>query len=605
MDDQSKKERPYFFRAWLCGPLRVERRLETAYEVVRPAEWGGSNYPRLLLKALLCCPGRQALRDDLLEMLWPETDIEQATQNLNTATTKLRHLLRPMKGQESLLITEDDATIYFLPDQTTLWTDVDEAQAHLSKVERLGRISPEALPLLERAAELLGRGMLLKEEGGAWVSSRRAMVDRVRYRCRLWLAEACIQQSMLGQAEAVLNTLLEEDPFDEDVLSRFMVLLHQQGMTHQALKLYSRTCERFTKVGIEPTEATKALATQLQEDRLYTHQTAVDTPSSQGTILLSRRSPLPTDAGTLVGMTGEVFSLWVDDLLGIYAHGLAVCQNLYFGGSPNQVADILPLYCNQTALLAQQASPLRPSAARLASMAQQLACELATDREDYGAAKSAARQAFFYAQIAGDVNLQVASLIGQANLGFHRKQSTAALQAYQHAVSLLANATPLLRGRTYAGLAEVYAMCGQMQEALRAMGLAYEHYPIKPEDDAAYPYLRASRYALYVFGDAQSRLFLGQPKEADKALIAMERETNDPQVEPITKLDLLYYRAEAQIQQGELESSSTILTEAAMLAKDLGSRLYFNKLVKSYHDLQARWPRESLVDILEEVFQPW
>ncbi len=148
-------------------------------------------------------------------------------------------------------------------------------------------------------------------------------------------------------------------------------------------------------------------------------------------------------------------------------------------------------------------------------------------------------------------------------------------------------------------------MHGQFQEAMRAMGLAYEHFPMKPEDDPAYPYLRASRYSLYVFGDAQSRLLLSQLKEADKALIAMQQETNDPEIEPITKVDLLYYQAEAQIQQGELEPSTTILTEAATLAKSLGSRLYFNKLAASYHQLEDQWPREPLVTALEEVFQPW
>jgi len=85
----------------------------------------------------------------------------------------------------------------------------------------------------------------------------------------------------------------------------------------------------------------------------------------------------------------------------------------------------------------------------------------------------------------------------------------------------------------------------------------------------------------------------------------MQRETNDPQIEPVTKLDMLYYQADVQIQQGELELSSTILTEAAQLSKDLGSRLYFNKLAISYHELQIQWPREPLVVTLEEAFQPW
>lgn len=321
---------------------------------------------------------------------------------------------------------------------------------------------------------------------------------------------------------------------------------------------------------------------------------------------LSRRSVLGLGVGAVAEITGDLVNMWADDLLSIYARGIAACQDLYFGGNPHHVEALLPLYCSQTALLAQRPSPLQKSAARLASQAQQLACEVFTDREDFGSAEQAGRQAFLYGELANDLNLQVASLILLANLSFHRKLSTAALWAYERAVSLLnEHVTPLLKGRTYAGIAEVYAMRGQFQESMRAMGQAYEHYPMKPEDDPAYPYLRASRYALYVFGDAQSRLFLEQPKEAEKALIAMQKETNDPQVEPVTKLDLLYYQAETQIQRKELEASGAVLTEAGLLAKELGSRLYFNKLAVSYHNLRVQWPQEPLVVALEEVFRPW
>ncbi len=313
---------------------------------------------------------------------------------------------------------------------------------------------------------------------------------------------------------------------------------------------------------------------------------------------------LEASAG-LVGLP-PLTELWAGDLLTIYARGIAACYCLYFEGSPHQVEDILPLYRDQTAILAKSPSPLQSAAARLASQAQQLTCELATDQEDFRVAQQAGQQALELAQLADDVNLQVTALISLANIGFHRKLSAAALHSYKQAVSLLNDrVTPLLKGRTYAGLAEVYAMRQDLQGSMRAMGLAYEHYPLKPEEDPAYPYLRASRYSLYVFGDVQSRLFLGQPKEANKALIAMQQETNDPQIEPITQLDLLYYQADVQIQQGELESSTAILAKAALLAKDLGSRLYFNKLAMSYHQLQTQWPKESAIIALEDVFQPW
>ena len=55
--DDSKQEgnnqrvAPYFMIR-LCGPFRAERRVGTGYESVRIPEWGGSSYPRLLLKAL-------------------------------------------------------------------------------------------------------------------------------------------------------------------------------------------------------------------------------------------------------------------------------------------------------------------------------------------------------------------------------------------------------------------------------------------------------------------------------------------------------------------------------------------------------------------------
>jgi tetratricopeptide (TPR) repeat protein len=305
-------------------------------------------------------------------------------------------------------------------------------------------------------------------------------------------------------------------------------------------------------------------------------------------------------------MTDSTLALWADDLLSVYAHGIAACQDLYYGGQPHQVERLLPLYQRQTAALASSPGPLQRSAAALASQAHQLACELFTDREDFGAAAQAGELALLFAQGADDRNLQVNALISLANLGFHRKLSTAALAAYERAVALLDDqVTPLLQGRTYAGIAEVYAMRGHFQEAMRAMGLAYEVYPQRPEEDPAYQYLRASRYALYVFGDAQSRLFLGQPKEAEQALVAVARETHDLESEPVTRLDMLYYQAEAQVQQAEMETALLALQEGAQLARHLGSRLYFGKLAELLERIRGRWPQEKMVRQAEEAFTPW
>ncbi|MBE3558889.1 MAG: hypothetical protein IMW89_06650 [Ktedonobacteraceae bacterium] len=290
------------FRVWLCGPLRVERRVGTGYEGVQTAEWGGSHYPRLLLKGLLCRPGRQERREALLDLLWPDADPEQAAQYLNTATTKLRRVLQPVKGQESLLMTEGDSAVYRLADQAMLWVDADEGLALLKEAEQRGRMLPEALPLLEQAATCFTRGVFLQEEG-LWVAGRRATVEQARYRCRLWLAEAYEQQGMPGQAETALSLLLEEDATDEDVLCRLLWLLHRQGMTSQALRRYQQACEFFDREGLELTEATKHVAEQL-----VTSDRSISPPAALSSFSLGT-NPLP---GIFLGMrdrTDEILSL--------------------------------------------------------------------------------------------------------------------------------------------------------------------------------------------------------------------------------------------------------------------------------------------------------
>ncbi|HEU5375116.1 MAG TPA: BTAD domain-containing putative transcriptional regulator [Ktedonobacteraceae bacterium] len=255
------------FRIRLWGPFRVEKRVGEEYEPVKTADWGGSNYPRLLLKALLCCPGRRGRREALIDLLWPDIEIEQATVYLNTATTKLRQLLRQDKNHESLLLTEHDATIYHLPDQGMLWVDSDAVHAAMAQAERVGRTSVDALALLEEAINLSDRGTFLEAEEAQWATEKRATRERERYCGRIWLAESYEQQGMPWQAETILTTLLELDPFDEDVLCRFMMLLQRQGMAHQALRFYRRTRELFESEHLELTEATQNLAASLEKQR--------------------------------------------------------------------------------------------------------------------------------------------------------------------------------------------------------------------------------------------------------------------------------------------------------------------------------------------------
>jgi DNA-binding SARP family transcriptional activator len=289
------------FRIWTCGAFRVERRVGESYQPIGISEWGGSNYPRLLLKVLLCHPRRRVRREAVLELLWGECDGEQALHNLNTGVSKLRNLLRPSKGKASLLLTAEDASWYQLVDQQLLWVDADAALLLLEQAEQAERSGKHPFLLVKQAAQYLTPGAFLEGEEGLWLSGRRATVDVARQRCVLWQASLYEQQDQIDKAQSLVLTLLEEDCTNEDVLCQAMQLLHRRGMTSQAFKLYKRTTEALALDELEPTETTRALAERLRSEvrpiELHTSVLsahALGMPATQGILLPSSMSMPPS-----------------------------------------------------------------------------------------------------------------------------------------------------------------------------------------------------------------------------------------------------------------------------------------------------------------------
>jgi tetratricopeptide (TPR) repeat protein len=288
----------------------------------------------------------------------------------------------------------------------------------------------------------------------------------------------------------------------------------------------------------------------------------------------------------------------LDDMM-----GLATCWELYHEGKSAQVASLPPVYRHHFSVLAHQSSPIQKQASALASEVYQLSCELATDSGQFTAAQQACQLALLYAQYSEEPNIQAAAHMRQANIYFHQQQPEQALSAYQQTLPVLSNTSPLLKGRIYAGLAEVQAMRQEKQEALTYTGLAHEHYPEHPELDSAYRYTHATQYSLYVFGEGQTRLFLQQPKAAEEAFTYVEKHIITPQTDPLTRVDLLYYQTLASVMMEDLPTSCDRIIDAVHLARDIKSQLYYNKIYGTYQDMKKKWRYERQIIDLEGLFQ--
>ncbi len=256
IDQQSSS---VLMRVWLLGPFLVERRHEHGtWEAINT--WDKYPYARLLLKRLLCSGERKVQRSTIIDDLWPHPDTPERYPS--DAAYHLRKVLHI----PNVLKTFGTNSGYQLVDQSLLWVDVDACTALLTEAERIGRTSAAALRLLEQASEHFQRGGFLEGQAGEWCHARRATVERMWYRCHLWLADAYEQQGLVGQAEMQYSRLLEEDPTDEDALCLLIGLLYRHGLTQQALRCYEETKKQIKQIGLQLSSATTAFAERLRSE---------------------------------------------------------------------------------------------------------------------------------------------------------------------------------------------------------------------------------------------------------------------------------------------------------------------------------------------------
>lgn len=603
MSDEAEGETAALLRASLFGAFVIERRVDGQWVAIERQQWGKGNYTRMLCKRLLCATGRRLSRGKLLEDLWPDA----ADRNLDDSAYKLRRLLREASGQ-SLLQTSNGG--YQLANQSLIWTDADACATLLQEAEQKGRITPAALPLLEQALHYFERGTFLEDEEGTWCHSlRKARVDMMHC-CRIWLAEAYETQGKPWQAQTLYRKLLDHDPGNEEALRRLMLLLAGQGMTRQALRCYEDYKGQLELEAFQLSLAMQELVKQLQNGALPVRvQVSSPVQNSDNQEILDKHSTInDADILQLSILTQSYLPLDfrlqdVDkEILGYIRKLSETCWYLSKNNQLHMAEVVLWTYLPRIITLAQRHSEYQETIASYVSQGYLLAASLAGHRNDLQKRYYFSEQALLYGKLAEDHNLSVSALKQLAQTLDYLETPTQTIQTYQKALPYIRNVSPLLRSRMYAGLAGTYAQSGQEQEALRYLGLAYESFPERPEDDPSFLYVDADYFVLLLW-DGLTHLDLNKPKEAYQIFNSIEILQSQRQ-KPLEKVrvEFLNYRAIAMVDLGELEQGSIHLEQAVKSAQALGSERLFQETFQTFRRIQTRWPEESRIKELADLF---
>lgn len=240
-----------------------------------------------LIRLLATTPERRRLRDEVEELLWPETTPEAAASNLRSLLHRVRRSFGPELPPPFVL-----ARGWILLNPACAW-EID-----LDRFEDLAHCAGEDVALLQEAADLARAEPLPEDRYEDWAIPIRARVqERWRQIC-LRLARLERVWGTREQAVQWFERVLERDPLDEEALQGLLGALGEAGRGAEARRRYQDFAQRLqTELDAAPSADTLALVESLP----------VDAPAVTAAPVVPSY-PLPI-AGVLVGRAPVVRGL--------------------------------------------------------------------------------------------------------------------------------------------------------------------------------------------------------------------------------------------------------------------------------------------------------
>ena len=235
--------------------------------VIEDSAWQRQKAKKLF-KLLLLAPQRQILKDQVLDLLWPEKTPEAAANNLHRTLFILRRVLQPNlenAAHSPYILFKDD--ILTLNPSVIAWVDA-EAFEHLSQ---LGRQEQHNLKHYQAALELYKGEFLPEDLYEDWAADRRSALQKNYIDMLKQLASFYAESNAYQEAIDCLCTLLQVEPTDEGVQRALMKLYVQTGERHTALRLYQQSSQILrAEFGVEPSAQTTAIYEAILEETLPT-----------------------------------------------------------------------------------------------------------------------------------------------------------------------------------------------------------------------------------------------------------------------------------------------------------------------------------------------
>lgn len=252
-----RQPEPVALRVFLFGGFEVFRG-ETP---IADSEWKTQKV-RTLFKYLLLHRGRAVHEEQLIELLWPQSDPRAGATSLKTAVKTLREALEPlMEGSRSWFVLRQGRQLRFNP-EARCWVDVTEYGTVLDQARRreCDGANDETVSLYERAVALY-RGDLLEEDRYEdWTAEPRERLRETQIEALSSLGRLYAARRDHRRAVETIESVLTLDRLRETAYRDLMRYALLRSDRQRAIQAFSRCAQVLREeLGVEPLPETVAL----------------------------------------------------------------------------------------------------------------------------------------------------------------------------------------------------------------------------------------------------------------------------------------------------------------------------------------------------------
>jgi DNA-binding SARP family transcriptional activator len=256
-------------RVRLLGGFRLER--DNGFAPV--SDWQRRS-AKTLTKLLACTPGHALHREQVVELLWPGSDVNSALNSFAKALHAARRAFEP-----DLLPRQSSA--YLLTAESMVALDAERVLVDADQFEELAHdaLRRREISALESALAAYAGDLLPEDRYADWCAQRRDFLADLQVRLLLELADLLEVRGAYNDSADRLRKVLQHDPTREDVLRRLMRLHAEMGNPDQAVRqFHSLQLALQRELDVAPQAETVALYDDLLANRIPPREASSERP---------------------------------------------------------------------------------------------------------------------------------------------------------------------------------------------------------------------------------------------------------------------------------------------------------------------------------------